>query len=324
MSRTIEIRTGSRLHFGLFSFGDPSCPHQYGGAGVMLRSPGLHLCVEEAPAFEAAGKHAERVARFASRVAGFFGWPSLPACRVEVLAAPRQHVGLGTGTQLGLAVARLLAEWNGLHNLPAPRLALASGRGLRSTVGIHSFEHGGLVIDAGHNQPGELGKLEGHCLLPADWRFVLVIDTAAAGLAQQDELNAFQRLPPAPAEVTARLRGLALHQMLPAARSGEFDRFARSLYEYGTLAGECFASIQGGLYASEAIARRVALLRELGLEGCGQSSWGPTVFAPAASEAMADEVVDRLIRSDAAEGCEVVIVEVAGSGACLDESEDFI
>jgi beta-RFAP synthase len=314
-SQTLEVRTPNRLHFGLLSFGDPTSPHQFGGVGAMIASPGVHLRHSPAPRFTVIGRHAERVERFARRVAKHYNWPVLPPCQIEVLSAPRQHVGLGVGTQLGMAVAASLASSPEGVPLDIPRLAQAAGRGKRSSIGIHGFRQGGFIIDSGYNEEGQLGGVEAHCNLPADWRFVLAIDTRQAGLAHSAERRAFASVPPVPPAVTAELRQIALEGLYPAARDADHARFSDSLYEYGAKAGGCFATVQGGPFASRAIAERVELIRSLGFSGCGQSSWGPTIFSLTPSPNAAAELLEQLQTHDAMQGCELLIAEPDNRGA---------
>ena len=49
--------------------------------------------------------------------------------------------------------------------------------------------------------------------------------------------------------------------------------------------GAYFAPLQGGPYASAKVGEALDWLRDQGVSGLGQSSWGPTGFAFAASEA---------------------------------------
>src|SRR5262249_52865801 len=117
----IRVRTGSRLHFGLFSLpsehagpwlnqeGQPTIPRrQFGGVGLMIDKPGIELTLEDAEAWSAEGPHAERAMRLAKNfchsmvIEGRF--------RLRIESAAPEHSGLGTGTQLGLAVARAFAE----------------------------------------------------------------------------------------------------------------------------------------------------------------------------------------------------------------------
>ena len=52
--------------------------------------------------------------------------------------------------------------------------------------------------------------------------------------------------------------------------------------------------MQGGPFASEEIGRLVDALRDHGVDGVGQSSWGPTVFAIVPNEAEARPLADWL------------------------------
>ena len=56
------------------------------------------------------------------------------------------HVGLGSGTQLALAVARALAE---LYDVERGARALAAAVGRRSAIGTWTFDDGGLVVEGG-------------------------------------------------------------------------------------------------------------------------------------------------------------------------------
>src|SRR5205823_4115152 len=106
-----RIRTGSRLHFGLFSVpsevagpwlnqeGQPTLPRRnFGGVGLMIDKPGLDLSVERAADWSAEGPLSERALRFAQAYCQSAGISE--AFRVNVYAAPPAHVGLGSGTQL--------------------------------------------------------------------------------------------------------------------------------------------------------------------------------------------------------------------------------
>ncbi len=139
-----------------------------------------------------------------------------------------------------------------------------------------------------------LAPLDAHVELPGDWRFVLVSRQGERGLAGEAEQRAFCELPPVPVAVTRELHREVENAMLPAARAGAFEAFSRSLYRFGYLAGTCFANRQGGPFAGATVARLVATVRELGVEGVGQSSWGPTVFAVVEDEEAATRLADTL------------------------------
>src|SRR6185295_15866030 len=112
----------------------------FGGIGAAAPAPTLLVSAAPADVLEVSGEDADRAAvfagRFLSRCAPRFG------ARVRVHRALPQHAGLGSGTQLGLAVARALAEIGGLA-LDGPDLARAVGRAQRSAIGTWTFTGGG-------------------------------------------------------------------------------------------------------------------------------------------------------------------------------------
>ena len=61
------------------------------------------------------------------------------------------HSGLGSGTQLSLAVGKLLADFNS-QKMDASQIASIVGRGGTSGIGVASFENGGFIMDGGHHQ----------------------------------------------------------------------------------------------------------------------------------------------------------------------------
>lgn len=293
MSRTVQITTPSRLHFGMFSFGHPDV-RQFGGVGAMLSEPCVRLSISAADAFSTAGPLASRIPPLVDRLRRHWSLQRPPHCRIEVQTAPPEHTGLGTGTQLDLAVTAGLNEFLGRAPLGASELAVASGRGLRSAIGTYGFQQGGLLVEAGKAVSEPLSPLEHRVELPDAWRFVLVSPRGERGLAGEAERRAFSQLPPVPVEVTAQLRSEVADDLLPAAAAGEFERFSQSLYRFGHCAGLCFAACQQGAFANERVAAVVSAIREIGIHGVGQSSWGPTVFALVENEAAAQQLGKQL------------------------------
>jgi beta-RFAP synthase len=297
--RTVKVTAASRLHFGMFSFGRAG-ERQFGGVGAMIDRPGLALTVAPAAEFEVVGALAERTRDAVVRTAKGLGLLGTPACRVEVLHAPPDHVGLGTGTQLGLAVAAGLAAWLGREPLAADELARVSGRGERSAIGTHGFVSGGLLVEAG-KYPGEaLSPLVSRVELPSHWRFVLCCPQNIRGLSGDAERKAFDQLPPVPRETTTELTREVLLELLPAAIEGRFEEFGSSLYRYGHRAGLCFAAEQGGPFADQRSAALVESIRRRGAAGVGQSSWGPTIFALLPGQVEAEQFVADLRKDKAA------------------------
>lgn len=295
--RRIEVAAPCRLHFGLLAFGRLS-GRQFGGAGVMVDGPAIRLAVTASDRLETAGPLAARTREFACRWAAYARLPSdadrALTCRIEVLSAAPQHGGLGVGTQLGLSVAAALTAWFQRPALSPAELAQSVGRGRRSAIGTYGFATGGLIVERGRLAGEPISPLACRLPLPDAWRFVLVQPRGNAGLSGAAEQTAFDQLPAVPDDVTATLWEELHARLLPAVRNADFAQFSESVYRYGWLAGSCFAAVQGGPYNGPRLARIVTLIRELGVAGVGQSSWGPTLFALLPDEPQAHQFSARL------------------------------
>lgn len=315
MPQAVEVIAPSRLHFGLLSV-HRSHQQRYGGVGAMVAVPGIRLVVRWGKGLGACGPLAARAKRVARRV-GSALLGSIPEVSIRIQSAPPEHVGLGTGTQLSMAVAAGLAALVGQTPLDTAELARWAGRGHRSVVGVHGFAQGGLIWDPGTARAGECGQSVRRVPLPAAWRFVLVRPRGMRGLWGQRERRAFATLPELPETHLATLRREAAEVLWPAANCGDFGAFSESLYRYGYLAGMSFAQAQGGPFADPRLETLVAKIRALGVVGTGQSSWGPTVFALLPDEASAGQFVHRLRALPDTEDLHICISPPDNHGACV-------
>src|SRR5580700_2476622 len=152
----IEVRAPSRLHFGLLNpasvgawknvDGEPALDSRlFGGIGLMVEEPGLRLRIESADNWSAHGPVADRALDFARRFAASLPPGVVTPRSIVIEQGPPEHCGLGTGTQLGLAIAKALALACGRPKWNSIELARRVGRGGRSAVGIHGFDRGGLI-----------------------------------------------------------------------------------------------------------------------------------------------------------------------------------
>ncbi len=312
-STAVRVRAGARVHFGLMVPGAAAL-RQFGGTGLMLEEPGLEVTVERAADLETVGELAERAAAFAQAFSG----QASPPYRITARNRHPDHVGLGTGTQLGLAVARGIATLD-QESLTAVELAARVGRGRRSAVGVHGFERGGMIVEAGKKTSPEytqaISSLVGCYRFPDAWRVVLIVPRGLRGASGGVEEKAFSSLEPIREEIVDRLSRLALLGMIPALLESDIDSFGEALYEYGRRSGECFAPFQSSAFASPEIAALVRFVRAEGVRGVGQSSWGPAVYAVVESAPAATALVERLRGEFSYQAEEIIVSRVMDRGA---------
>jgi beta-RFAP synthase len=298
----IHIRTASRLHFGLLSLsgagsirwpGSETKARRFGGVGLMIDPPDLEMTVRPASAWSAEGPLAERALAFARRCAEAMPAGALQPQHLHIGSAPPEHSGFGTGTQLGLAVARALAAATGEESPAVVDLARQTGRGARSALGIHGFAAGGFLVDAGKDESDSVAPLVASVNFPESWRIVVFLPPVGSGWHSQVEERAFRQLTGIPDDVarTDALCRLVLHGMLPALAQRDLTAFGEALYDFNRQVGEAFAPVQGGVYAHPLVAELIALLRDKGVRGVGQSSWGPATFAVVEDEEHAAETI---------------------------------
>jgi beta-ribofuranosylaminobenzene 5'-phosphate synthase len=278
----IEVRTCARLHLGLLD-NNGQQGRLYGSIGLAVSRPNLLLRAEPADQLLIEGLECERVATYAQRFINHYGAPA--GARLNLAAGIPAHVGLGSGTQLGLAVGAALARLAGLH-LSAQEIAIAVGRGLHSGIGIAIFQHGGFVLDGGRRVISEDRQIDTSKVppvlmkhpAPPDWFFVMAIPEAKIGLSGEKEQRAFLQLPEAPSRVVEKISWVLLMKMLPALIEKDITSFGQALTSIQYMVGDSFASVQGGRFSNPVSEKMVDFFLDKGAAGVGQSSWGPTVY----------------------------------------------
>lgn len=270
----MRVATTARLHFG---FLDPSGrgKRPFGSFGLSLDRPETRLTLAHAEDWQVAGPERERAGRYLRTIAEACGVARPYALHIAAAIPP--HAGLGSGTQLALAVGSAFAALEGIELSPQA-IASRLGRGARSGIGIFTFEHGGAVLDSGPLD-GALPLMVARHPFPDAWRVILIFDEATRGLAGASETAAFDSLPDFPARETEALHRAIVDIALPALAARDFAAFSQCVGLLQARMGEYFAALQGGPYTSPRVAAALDFLQGRGLTGLGQSSWGPTGFA---------------------------------------------
>ncbi len=294
----VSVDAPARLHLG---FLDPSgsLGRRFGSIGLVIDGPATQVEIGAADVVDAvlaigpaAQAELARATSCLQRLREHTGRRApLHLCLRQVLPP---HAGLGSGTQLALAIGRAFARWHGL-DVDTATLASWLGRGLRSGVGIAGFDHGGLLVDGGPGVDGRPAPLLSRVELPAAWRVVLVQDARAQGLSGGDEKQALALLPPLAPSAAAEICHQVLMRILPGAALGEFAVFAGGVTHVQRVLGEHFAPAQQGrVFTSAAVGRLVQWLggpETTARAAIGQSSWGPTGFAILPSQAGAEALL---------------------------------
>lgn len=335
----VEVRTPGRIHIGMFSFGRADV-RSFGGVGMMIERPAVHLRASRAAGVTVRGPLADRALAAAEACMRHWRIPASDGVEVEVLSTPREHVGLGCGTQLSLAVAAAIRELRRdraeeplaphetvlMETADTLDLGRAVGRGKRSCIGLHGFARGGLIVEAGRlaqaeasdtGQDEEFSPLVARVRLPSAWRCLVVMQKGVRGLHGERERDAFASLPPVPLEITSELARIALLELVPAATTGDFRRFADAVTRYGAVAGRPFEPVTSTLESSELIRDVCTLLEELGGRGVTQSSWGPTVVCCCETLHEAAGLLERIDALELGDHLEVMIAKFDNHGAAL-------
>lgn len=270
----VSVVAPARLHMGFIDLGG-SLGRKFGSIGVGINEIATRLSICGDTALNADGPCHERACKIARQFDEALGVSSRVAIRIH--QAIPEHVGLGSGTQLALAVGMGLARFHGL-GLGVREVASAIKRGARSGIGIGVFEQGGLIVDGGRGPETSTPPIISRLAFPSHWRLVLVLDRRGQGLHGKLELEAFKQLPVFPAEETARLCHLLMMQALPALAEGDVRGFGAVVSDLQNAVGDHFAPAQGGRFTSPEVAEAMAWLESQGAVGMGQTSWGPTGF----------------------------------------------
>jgi beta-RFAP synthase len=267
-----------------------SLGRHFGSIGVALNEICTCLSVTGAEQLTITGPAAQRAQKCVSILCEALHVPD--KFNITIETAIPEHVGLGSGTQMSLAIGAALNKYYGL-GLTVREIAAVTDRGLRSGIGIGVFEQGGLVVDGGRGEKTITPPVLAHMDVPDEWRFILVFDQRGQGLHGQQEIQAFKELPPFPQQEAARLCYLLLMQGLPAVAENDIVNFGNVITQLQRSVGEHFSSAQGGVFTSPEVAVVMQWLERQGAVAIGQTSWGPTGFCAIDGVELAESIADQ-------------------------------
>ncbi|MBS7623816.1 hypothetical protein KEJ39_09155, partial [Candidatus Bathyarchaeota archaeon] len=186
------MKTPSRLHFCLIDM-NGRLGRVDGSLGVAIDRPSVELTAWLSEEMRVYGKEASKTEVYARRFLA--RTRSRERVSINVQQTIPEHVGLGSDTQLSLAVATCISRLLGL-NLSTYELARIMGRGGTSGIGVAAFEGGGLILDGGHSfgrgkdketflpssaSEAPPAKVLARYDFPQDWAFILATPTTGKG-----------------------------------------------------------------------------------------------------------------------------------------------
>lgn len=302
----VILSAPSRLHLGLIPGPDGHAGF-FGGAGIMLNQPRTTVRLHPAKENKIHGVNALRAAEFANR------WlenePTTPRhFDLNIIEAPSEHIGLGSGTQLALTVGlglqifqhaeslRIEHVVNKLAESDVLDVALKLGRAGRTVIGTLGFQLGGLIIDWGRTADEPDKPQSQRVNFPSEWPILLVTLPHPPGLHGGAELDAFEREIQRHTGLRKEMLELLRGGILPGIDRSNFKQFAEATWEFGIRSGRIFETIQNGIFCSPAVAELVERFRKAGAEAVVQSSWGPTIGVVFPTTEEAARVAERACR----------------------------
>ncbi len=243
MFDSVTVTAAARLHLGFLDM-NGGLGRRFGSLGLSIDASTRLTIRRAATGTTIDGSEASRAARYLELLTRHFGLSSAYALTIH--DAIPAHAGLGSGTQLALAIGAALAASRGLPANAADD-ALLLRRGARSGIGLGLFERGGLIVDGGHGErtttPPVIARLD----FPPQWRVILVLDPRTAGVHGGEE-NAT----PSPhwhisrRAAAAEICRLVLIKALPALAEQDIGSFGDAIARLQEIVGDYFAPAQGG------------------------------------------------------------------------------
>ena len=308
---SITVQAPARLHLGFLDL-HGGLGRRFGSLGLSLNELSTALTASIDDQVTIKGPQSARGEAYVRQSLAAMGITG--GVHIEIHNAIPDHSGLGSGTQLALAVGTALSQLYGF-DWPLNDMAREMHRGARSGIGLGLFSLGGFVVDGGRKTEGGPPTVISRLEFPSQWRVILVLDATDRGLHGHQEKQAFSALPQFPETSAGQLCRLALMQAMPSLAEQDLPGFGAAITAIQEIVGDYFSTVQGGRFASPLVASALSWLKQNGSEGVGQSSWGPTGFALVDSELKAHSLVHAANNKFSADGLQFMICSGRNHGA---------
>lgn len=285
--KTVTVTAPARIHLGFMDM-NGELGRNFGGLGLTLAGFKTRLSVRASDEVTATGPSSKRALKYAKLL--LENYAPDRGVHIEIHDAIPPHVGLGSGTQMGLAVCSAIAHLFDL-DIDVTTIAKLTDRGARSGIGVGAFQQGGFIVDGGRGGKTIVPPVICRMAFPEQWRLILIFDNSKAGLSGSSEKSVFKKLPPMDPGISGHLCRTVLMRILPALVEANIQDFGKGVTHVQQMVGDYFANYQGGRFSSNLVADALTWMDDQGVTGVGQSSWGPTGFALVESETEANRLV---------------------------------
>jgi len=282
----VIIQTPSRLHLTLTDL-TGSSGRVDGGVGISLDEPNILLEAEKSEELTAEGENFERALSAAKAVQQHL---NLGGAHITLRGGYKLHVGLGGGTQIGIAAGKALCQLYG-RPLSVREIARIISRGGTSGIGTAAFEMGGFLVDGGHSfGPGRekmsfspssvCGGIRPAPVIarhdfPRAWKIILALPEVAAGAHGSREADIFRQYCPLPEAEVHELCYQILVRLMPAVVEESLDDFGAAVNRLQDIG---FKRVELMLQ-HPVVHRLMGEMRQAGAACAGLSSFGPAVYA---------------------------------------------
>ena len=266
----LQIISFARLHFGFLDLNKKNNKF-FGGFGLTINKFKTILNIKNYHKLNIKGYETKRASFFVKKFCKKI--KIKPNFYINIEKVTPQHIGLGSGTQIALAIGTGISKLKSL-NLNTIEIAKIMGRGNRSLIGTKSFINGGFIIDNKNTKEEDsFSKIK----FPKEWK-ILLIQNESKGLFGLKEKESFKKLFKSKKK-NKSINNKIITNIYNSLTKKDFNTLSKSITKVQNYMGNFFYSEQGGKYSNKIISKIITSLKKEKILGYGQTSWGPTGFA---------------------------------------------
>ena len=240
------------------------------------------------------------------------------------------HVGLGSKTQLSLAIITAITKLKRFNKLSIKELTQFVERGGTSGIGWRGFETGGFILDGGHDYgkgkekesflPSSASSSSNPAItlsrhdIPDNWRFVLVIPNVKKGAYGDEEIRVFKNYAPIPQREVNEVSHQIIMKIIPGIIKDDLKCFGDGLKRIQSIG---FKKIEINLQ-HQVVKDLLKFFEEYGLKAYGMSSFGPSVVGIVESDSEAEELLKTVQKNQKNGGGHIYICKPNNSGAKIE------